>query len=120
MTTTIYKRFPLECAHWLPNVPEDHKCRRMHGHSFQVEVHVDGEPGPESGWVRDFADLSAAWQPIHDALDHRCLNDVDGLENPTSERLAEWVWARLAPRLPGLSAVVVEETCTSGCRYTGR
>ena len=119
MTTTIYKRFALECAHWLPNVAEDHKCRRLHGHSFRVEVHVDGVPGPDTGWVRDFADLSAAWQPIHDTLDHRCLNDVDGLQNPTSERLAEWVWERLAPTLPGLSAVVVEETCTSGCRYTG-
>ncbi len=119
MSTTIYKRFALECAHWLPNVPDDHKCRRLHGHSFHVEVHVEGEPGPESGWVRDFADITAAWQPIHDALDHRCLNEVDGLANPTSERLAQWVWARLAPALPGISAIVVEETCTSGCRYTG-
>jgi 6-pyruvoyltetrahydropterin/6-carboxytetrahydropterin synthase len=119
MTTTIYKRFALECAHWLPNVAEDHKCRRMHGHSFHVEVHVEGEPGPESGWVRDFADLDRAWTPLDAALDHRYLNEIEGLDNPTSEVLAAWIWSRLAPTLRGLTEVVVEETCTSGCRYTG-
>ena len=119
MATTIWKRFALECAHSLPNVPADHKCARVHGHSFQVEVHVAGTPGLESGWVMDFADIATAWQPIHDALDHRYLNDVEGLENPTSEVLAEWIWDRLTGTLPGLSEIVVEETCTSGCRYTG-
>lgn len=117
--TTIWKRFSLECAHSLPNVPEGHKCRRLHGHSFQVEVHVGGEPGAASGWVMDFAEISAAWQPIHEALDHRHLNEVPGLENPTSELLAAWIWDRLVPTLPGLAAVVVQETCTSGCRFTG-
>ncbi|MEY2571144.1 MAG: 6-pyruvoyltetrahydropterin/6-carboxytetrahydropterin synthase [Acidimicrobiaceae bacterium] len=118
-TTTIWKRFSLECAHSLPNVPADHKCARLHGHSFQVAVHVAGEPGATSGWVMDFADITSAWQPVHDALDHRCLNDVAGLENPTSEVLAAWIWHRLVGALPSLCEVVVEETCTSGCRYRG-
>lgn len=115
----IFKEFSLEAAHWLPNVPEGHKCRRLHGHSFHVQVHVAGPLDPTLGWVTDFADLKAAWEPIHDALDHRCLNDIDGLANPTSEMLALWIWQRLKPALPNLSKVVVQETCTSGCIYTG-
>ena len=115
----IFKVFHIEAAHHLPHVPEGHKCRRLHGHSFRVEIHVAGEVGAESGWVRDFADLSAAFRPLFDQLDHRYLNEIEGLENPTSENLARWIWVRLAPRLPGLSKVVVRETCTSGCVYTG-
>jgi 6-pyruvoyltetrahydropterin/6-carboxytetrahydropterin synthase len=115
----IFKRFTLEAAHRLPNVPEGHKCARLHGHSFQVELCVSGEPGADSGWVMDFADLKAAFEPLHAQLDHRCLNDVEGLENPTSERLAAWIWERLKPSVPLLSEVVVHETCTSGCRYRG-
>jgi 6-pyruvoyltetrahydropterin/6-carboxytetrahydropterin synthase len=115
----IFRVFQVEAAHYLPNVPEDHKCRRMHGHSFRIEVHVSGEPGEDSGWVMDFADLRAAFQPLFDALDHRCLNDIEGLDNPTSEVLAKWVWQRLSPGLPGLSKVVVQETCNAGCVYTG-
>ena len=115
----IFKEFTLDSAHYLPHVPESHKCRRVHGHTFRVAVHVSGPLHPELGWVADFADLQAAFAPLHDALDHRLLNDVDGLENPTSERLAEWIWQRLAPSLPGLTRVVVKETCTSGCSYAG-
>jgi 6-pyruvoyltetrahydropterin/6-carboxytetrahydropterin synthase len=115
----IFRVFQIEAAHWLPNVPEGHKCRRMHGHSFRIEVRVGGEPGEESGWVMDFADLRAAFQPLHDQLDHRCLNDVPGLENPTSENLARWVWERLEPDLPNITRVVVQETCNAGCIYTG-
>ena len=115
----IFKRFTLEAAHRLPNVPEGHKCARVHGHSFQVELRVEGEPGPESGWVMDFADLKTAFAPLYDQLDHRYLNDIEGLANPTSERLAVWIWERLKPRVPLLSEVVVHETCTSGCRYRG-
>lgn len=115
----IFRVFQVEAAHWLPNVPEDHKCRRMHGHSFRIEVHVGGEPGEESGWVMDFADLRSAFQPLHDQLDHRCLNDIPGLVNPTSENLARWVWERLEPRLPNITRVVVQETCNAGCVYTG-
>lgn len=115
----IFREFTFEAAHRLPNVPADHKCARLHGHSFRVAVHVEGPVGEASGWVCDFADVAAAFSPLHDALDHRYLNEVEGLENPTSERLAEWIWSRLATVLPGLSRVVVRETCTSGCVYTG-
>jgi 6-pyruvoyltetrahydropterin/6-carboxytetrahydropterin synthase len=115
----VFREFRFESAHWLPNVPEDHKCRRLHGHSFRVDVHVEGPVDPELGWVVDFGDIDAAFGPIFDAVDHRCLNDVAGLENPTSEHLARWVWERLAPRLPGLARVVVRETCDSGCSYAG-
>ncbi len=114
----IWKSFTIEAAHWLPNLPEGHKCRRMHGHSFQVEIHVSGNLTPE-GWVTDFADIKRAFQPIFDQLDHRCLNEIEGLENPTSEVLARWIWARLRPQLTGLSEVVVSETCTTGCRFRG-
>jgi 6-pyruvoyltetrahydropterin/6-carboxytetrahydropterin synthase len=115
----IFKEFTLDSAHYLPRVPESHKCRRIHGHTFRVGIHVSGSLHPELGWVGDFADLETAFAPLHDALDHRLLNDVDGLANPTSERLAEWIWERLAPSLPGLARVVVKETCTSGCSYEG-
>jgi len=115
----LFKEFGFEAAHRLPNVPADHKCARLHGHSFRVELHVEGDVGATTGWVMDFADLRAAWEPLHDQVDHRYLNDVPGLENPTSEVLAEWIWRRLAPTLPGLSEIVVRETCTSGCRYRG-
>ncbi len=115
----IFKEFTIEAAHWLPNVPEGHKCRRLHGHSFRVAVHVAGPLDPHLGWVVDFAEIKAAFQPIEDRIDHRCLNDIEGLENPTSENLARWLWAALRPVLPLLSKVVVQETCTSGCIYTG-
>jgi 6-pyruvoyltetrahydropterin/6-carboxytetrahydropterin synthase len=115
----IFKTFTIEAAHQLPNVPEGHKCARLHGHSFRIELHVSGDVDPELGWVMDFADLKTAFLPLYDRLDHHFLNEVEGLENPTSERLAEWIWEHLKPRVPLLSAVVVHETCTSGCRYTG-
>ena len=115
----IYKEFTFEAAHRLPNVPAGHKCARLHGHSFRVRVTVDGPVGADSGWVLDFAELKAAWRPVHEVLDHHYLNDVPGLENPTSERVAEWIWARLAPTLPRLAAVEVRETCTTGCVYRG-
>ena len=115
----IFKTFQLEAAHRLPNVPPGHKCARLHGHSFRVEVHVGGEPGPESGWIMDFAEVKTAFAPIFEQLDHRYLNDVPGLENPTSEHVAMWIWKELKPRLPALSRIVVLETCTSGCAYAG-
>lgn len=115
----IYKRFTVEAAHRLPQVPPGHKCARLHGHSFGIEIRVRGPLDPTLGWVVDFADLKRAFQPVHDQLDHHYLNDVPGLENPTSERLAVWIWEQLAPALPGLCAVIVQETCTSGCEYRG-
>lgn len=115
----IFKSFTIEAAHRLPHLPAEHKCSRLHGHSFRIEVHVTGDIKEKEGWVQDFADLSRAFKPLHEQLDHRYLNDITGLENPTSEHLARWVWARLQAQLPGLSKIVVHETCTAGCIYTG-
>jgi 6-pyruvoyltetrahydropterin/6-carboxytetrahydropterin synthase len=115
----IFKIFNIAASHRLPNGPAGLKCSRLHGHSFRVEIHVSGEPGADTGWVMDFADVKAAFAPVHDQLDHHYLNDIEGLDNPTSERLAVWIWHRLKPALPLLSEVVVHETCTSGCRYRG-
>jgi 6-pyruvoyltetrahydropterin/6-carboxytetrahydropterin synthase len=115
----IFKTFQIEAAHRLPNVPAGHKCARLHGHSFRIEVHVEGEPGAETGWVMDFADVKAAFAPLFERLDHHYLNDIPGLENPTSENLARWIWRELKPALPALGKLVVHETCTSGCVYSG-
>ena len=115
----IFKIFNIEAAHRLPHVPPGHKCERVHGHSFRVEIHVAGPVAEREGWVMDFADLTKAFQPLFEQLDHRYLNDIPGLENPTSEYLAQWIWARLKPGLPALSKVVVRETCTAGCEYRG-
>lgn len=115
----IFKIFTIEAAHRLPHVPPGHKCARLHGHSFRIEVHVRGEPDPTRGWIMDFADIKAAFRPIHEALDHRYLNEIEGLENPTSEVLARWIFERLRPSLPGLRRVVVHETCTCGAVYEG-
>ena len=115
----IFKVVRFEAAHKLPNVPEGHKCARLHGHSFSVEIHVSGEVGETSGWVADFAELDAAFKPLHDQLDHNYLNEIEGLENPTSENLARWIWRNLQSKLPGLSSLVVRETCNSGCIYRG-
>ena len=115
----ISKTFRIEAAHRLPNVPPGHKCARLHGHSFVIEVHVKGPVDPVLGWVMDFADMKAAFAPVFERIDHRYLNEVTGLENPTSENLARWVWDELKPRLPLLDHVIVHETCTSACRYDG-
>ncbi len=115
----LYKDFSFEAAHRLPNVPTDHKCARLHGHSFQVRVSVDGPVGERTGWVMDFAELKAAFRPVYGQLDHRYLNEIDGLENPTSENLARWIWRELSSNLAGLSEIEVRETCTTGCIYRG-
>jgi len=115
----LYKDFSFEAAHRLPNVPADHKCARLHGHSFQVRVSVDGPVGEQTGWVMDFAEMKAAFRPVHEQLDHRYLNEIAGLENPTSENLERWIWRQLGPILGGLMEVEVRETCTTGCIYRG-
>jgi len=115
----IYKTFRIEAAHKLPNVPPGHKCGRLHGHSFEISVHVEGPVGEKTGWVQDFAEIKQAFAPIDAQLDHNYLNDIEGLENPTSENLAIWVWQRLKPALANLSKVAVKETCTAGCVYRG-
>jgi len=115
----VFKSFTIEAAHQLPHVPDTHPCARVHGHSFAIELWVSGTVGGRSGWVIDFAEISDAFRPLHDQLDHRLLNDIDGLSNPTSENLAIWIWDRLSSSLRGLSKVVVRETATSGCAYKG-
>lgn len=115
----IYKEFTFEAAHQLPNVPEGHKCARLHGHSFMVKISVEGEIGEQSGWVMDFSDIKSAFSPILDRLDHYYLNDIQGLENPTSENIARWIWSELSPALPLLAEIEIRETCTSGCSYKG-
>ena len=115
----LFADFTFEAAHRLPNVPPEHKCARLHGHSFRVRVTVTGPVDQKLGWVIDFADVKRAFAPLDAMLDHRYLNEIEGLENPTSEVLAIWLWERLKPRLPMLSAVEVRETCTVGCTYRG-
>jgi 6-pyruvoyltetrahydropterin/6-carboxytetrahydropterin synthase len=115
----LEKTFTFEAAHVLPKTPEGHKCRRLHGHSFRVDVAVAGEVDEGAGWLVDYADIKDAFAPLSDQLDHRYLNEIRGLENPTSENLAAWIWERLAPRLPGLSRITVHETCDVRCRYFG-
>jgi 6-pyruvoyltetrahydropterin/6-carboxytetrahydropterin synthase len=115
----IYKKFVFEAAHRLPNLPPEHKCSRLHGHSFHLELHLSGELDDTLGWVMDYADIKQLFKPIYDKLDHHYLNDIKGLENPTSENIAKWVWQQTRPLIPQLTSVVVEETCTSGCVYAG-
>ena len=115
----LFKVFKFDAAHRLPNVGQRHKCSQLHGHSFRVEIHIQGSADPRSGWVIDFADIAAACQPIIDQLDHKYLNDIDGLDNPTSENIAKWIWNQLHLALPQLSKIVVQESTESGCIYTG-
>jgi 6-pyruvoyltetrahydropterin/6-carboxytetrahydropterin synthase len=115
----IYKEFSIEAAHVLPNVPDGHKCKSLHGHSFKIQIHIDGAIDPELGWVVDFAHITAVFEPIFQQLDHHYLNEIEGLENPTSENLARWIWQRLSPRLSQLKKIVIKETCASGCIYRG-
>lgn len=115
----VFTEISFESAHFLPEVPEGHKCRRLHGHSFRVRVFLSDSRLAHEGWVEDFAVLKARLDPLRQQLDHRLLNDIEGLENPTSERLAAWIWPRAKSVLPNLHCVEVMETCTSGCRYFG-
>lgn len=115
----LRKSFQFEAAHMLPLLPDAHKCHRLHGHSFKVEVAVVGETDPKLGWVMDYADISAAFKPVWEQLDHRYLNEIKGLENPTSENIAQWIWILLKPKLPLLSELIVAETCTACCVYRG-
>jgi 6-pyruvoyltetrahydropterin/6-carboxytetrahydropterin synthase len=119
MHISLSKTIRFEAAHWLPTFPEGHKCRRMHGHSFVVEVVVEGEVDEQQGYLIDFGDVKKVVQPIEDQLDHRLLNDIEGLENPTAEMLARWVYERIKPDLPLLSRVRVCETCTTSVEYAG-
>ena len=115
----IFNIYHIESARRLPKLPADHPCSRVHGHSFKVEIHVSGPMDPEMDWVIDFADMDAAFSPIRTQLDHHFLNEIPGLENPTTERMAQWIWQKLKPTLPGLSKIIIQETHLSGCVYRG-
>ena len=120
MNIELRKTFEFEAAHLLPNLPATHKCRRLHGHSFRAEIVAAGACDPKLGWLMDYADISEAFKPLFEQLDHRYLNEIPGLENPTSENIARWIWEQLKPRLPLLTEVIVAETCLSKCVYRGR
>ncbi|HSQ40902.1 MAG TPA: 6-carboxytetrahydropterin synthase QueD [Fibrobacteraceae bacterium] len=120
MSTTICKSFTFEASHFLPRVPEGHKCHRMHGHSYELQLELTGAVDPVAGWVQDFGEISRIVKPIiNNELDHRFLNEIHGLENPTAELIAKWIWDRLKPQLSALSKVRLSETRTSWCEYTG-
>lgn len=119
MRCRLERDYAFESAHHLPKVPEGHKCRRLHGHSYRLTIVVEGEVDADTGWLMDFAEMDEHVDPLVRKLDHCTLNDIDGLENPTCEVLAGWLWERLAPRLPGLVEIVVSETRESRCVYRG-
>jgi len=119
MNVRLTHEFRFEAAHRLPNVPVGHKCQRLHGHSFKIELAVRGPVDPVTGWFIDFAVLQDTWKTLYDLLDHNYLNDVPGLENPTSEHLAKWIWDRFRPTVSSLVRVTVFETCDARCDYEG-
>ncbi len=116
---TIYIALSFDAAHRLPHVPAGHKCGNLHGHTFQVELYVEGAVSEATGWVTDFGDIKAIANPCIEQLDHHYLNEIEGLENPTSENIAVWIWERVQPQLPNLARIVVKESPTSGAVYTG-
>ena len=119
MNVRLVHEFKFEAAHRLPMVPKGHKCERLHGHSFKIELSVSGPVDPKTGWFIDFGVIYDVWQPLHAQLDHNYLNDIEGLENPTSENLAKWIWDQMKPKLAPLSMVTVFETCDARCEYSG-
>jgi 6-pyruvoyltetrahydropterin/6-carboxytetrahydropterin synthase len=120
MRVRLSKTFSFEAAHDLPTFPDGHKCRRLHGHSFYFDVIVEGDIEPAKGYLIDYGDIKQAVDPIVKRLDHYYLNDIKGLENPTSEMLAIWLWNQIKPKLPQLAKIIVRETCTSVCEYEGK
>ncbi len=115
----LSRSFTFEAAHHLPQAPEGHKCRRLHGHSFKVELVCEGPIDSKTGWLVDFAEIKRAFDPLYKQLDHHYLNEIEGLENPTAEHLTKWIWRQLKPVLPSLSAVIVAETCSARCEFRG-
>ena len=115
----IFLTFHFDAAHRLPQLPEDHKCRRLHGHTFRVEIHVSDTLDPDKQWVIDFAEIKQICSPVIEQLDHTYLNDIQGLENPTSEMIAQWIWEKIQPKLPILTKVIVQESPESGALYKG-
>lgn len=117
MNCRITKSFTLDAAHWLPEVPEGHKCGRLHGHTYTIVLGLEGPLDAKMGWVQDFGEVSGAFAPIMDMFDHHCLNDIEGLENPTAEIMAAWIYHRLEKELPLLKDVTVRETPTAAAVF---
>ena len=115
----LVREFGFEAAHRLPRAPEGHKCTRLHGHSFRVQLVCEGEIDPDTGWLVDFGEIKRVFEPLLQRLDHRYLNEIEGLENPTAENIARWIWRRIKPELPALVQVILAETCTARCEYAG-
>lgn len=115
----IYQHFTFDAAHFLPQVPEGHKCRNLHGHTYHLTLYVTGDIIKTEGWILDFSDLKAIALPVISMLDHTLLNNISGLENPTAELLAIWIWQQLKPLLSGLSKIELKETPASGVIYEG-
>jgi 6-pyruvoyltetrahydropterin/6-carboxytetrahydropterin synthase len=115
----ISQAFRFEAAHRLPHVPQTHRCHRMHGHSYRVELQLSGRADAHSGFVTDFFDVEAAFAPLLQQLDHHCLNEIEGLENPTAENIALWIWQRTKAALPQLACVRVYETPDCWAEYDG-
>ena len=115
----IYKEFSFDSAHYLPNVPDGHKCKNMHGHTYRFKVFLKGIPDPALGWIMDFKELKDKLEPVIDTLDHKLLNDIKGLENPTAENITVWIWQQIQPLFPQLSRIELYETPTTGVIYSG-
>ena len=116
----IYKEFCFDSAHFLPNVPDGHKCKNMHGHTYRLKVFIEGKPDPHMGWIMDFKELKDALAPVIERLDHKLINDIQGLENPTAENITIWIWNQIKPLLPLLSRIELYETPTTGVIYRGQ
>lgn len=114
---TIYKEFHFDAAHYLPKTPATHKCHRLHGHTYYVTVFLSGDELDENGWLVDFGVIKKYFKPLEDQLDHALLNEIPGLENPTSENLAKWIYDQLVTNLPQIAEIKVQETATAGCGY---
>ena len=116
----VYKTFAIESARSLPKLPEEHPCHKVHGHSFKITLTVESEIDQTTGFVMDFSDIDSVFRPIHEIIDHAYLNDIKGLEDPSSENLCRWIWKQLSPSLKGLKQIEIRETESTGCIYKGK
>ena len=115
----VYKKFHIESARSLPNLPDEHPCSQVHGHSFEIILKVSGELNEKTGFIIDFQEIEDSFDPIRKLLDHAYLNNIKGLENPTSENIVIWIWNKLKPSLPVLSSLEIKESSSTGCIYRG-
>src|SRR5262245_22653904 len=115
----IYREFSFDAAHYLPMLPEGHKCNEMHGHTYHLKVYIKGNLNPTPGWVMDFKEMKNKINTVIDEVDHKTLNKLPGLENPTAENIILWFWQKLKPLLPDLSRIELKETASTGVIYSG-